>query len=136
MRRARYDQTGHRKPTTSPKRERARELRSEMTPAEIHLWEQLRRRQRLNLKFRRQHCVAGFWLDFYCHERRLAIEVDGPVHQDQEEYDASRTVILNGLGITVVRFTNEQALNETVAVLARIEAAAGPPGSGRASRKR
>ena len=86
-------------------------------------------------QFRRQHCVAGFWLEIYCHERRLAIEVDGPVHQDQEDYDAARTVILNGLGITVVRFTNEQVLNETVAVLARIEVVAGPPGSGRACRK-
>lgn len=73
-------------------------------------------------KFRRQHPVAGFILDFYCPQRRLAIEVDGEIHKDKEtkEYDLERTRILAENGIRVLRFWNSKVENETEKVLVLI----------------
>ena len=104
--------------------ENARYLRQKETDAEQFLWQILRNRQLNNLKFRRQHPVQeGFVLDFYCAEHRLGIEVDGEVHLtlDQKSYDASRAEELNKIyGITLVRFTNEEVLENVDAVLQEI----------------
>ena len=90
---------------------KARYLRKNQTEAEKRLWECLRYRQLAGLKFRRQHPIRpGFILDFYCDERKIAIEIDGKGHEtpEQSEYDAYRTQILNETGISVIRLDNEQ----------------------------
>lgn len=70
----------------------ARELRQNMTPAEKLLWERLRKRQLQGNRFRKQHPVYRYILDFYCAEKMLAVEIDGHVHNDTEEYDEYRKV--------------------------------------------
>jgi len=103
--------------------ERARKLRNNITEAEEHLWQLLRRQQFYGYKFRRQHPIDIFIADFYCHELRLVIEVDGNIHKNAgaSEYDSARTGELNRLGISVLRFTNNQVLYETNKVLDTIE---------------
>jgi very-short-patch-repair endonuclease len=76
----------------------ARQMRHEPTPAEDRLWETLRNRQLLGAKFRRQHAIGKFVLDFYCAEAQLVVEVDGPVHQYTTEQDAVRQEFLESLG--------------------------------------
>ena len=86
---------------------RARELRHPQTPAEATLWRYLRDRN-LGYKFRRQHPIDRFIIDFYCAAAKLCIEIDGSSHfeKEQEEYDKARTEILQELGYQVIRFTN------------------------------
>ena len=103
--------------------ENARLLRKNNTPTEQLLWTFLRRKQFLGLKFRRQHPLTpGFILDFYCHEIKLGIEVDGGIHNnpDQNKYDKQRTEFIEELGIKVLRFTNEEIENDIERVLAKI----------------
>ena len=87
-------------------------LRRDMTPAEKELWWKLRNSNLFGAKFRRQHPIACFIADFYCHELKLVIEVDGGIHNNPEnhEYDIGRTAELEKYGIAVIRFTNEQVL--------------------------
>ena len=98
---------------------RAAELRKNMTTAEKVLWRQLRNRKVEGLKFRRQHPVDIFILDFYCHERKLAIEVDGEIHnqEDQREWDENRTFELNEFGIQILRFSNDEVISHTERVV-------------------
>lgn len=98
----------------------ARSLRTNATPAECHLWERLRRRQLGGFKFRRQSQLRGFIADFYCPQASLVIELDGPSHEYQKEYDARRTEILGETKVRVIRFANDRVWNETDAVLAEI----------------
>ena len=95
----------------------ARALRRGHTDAEGVLW-QLVRRRGMGVKFRRQHPIAPFVLDFYCHELRLAVEVDGGQHAAQtgRASDARRTASLKARGIHVLRFSNLEVLRETIAV--------------------
>ena len=95
---------------------RAREMRNNPTPAEDALWSVLRNRQLGGFKFRRQHRILPFILDFYCVQLKLAIEVDGPIHELSKEQDEFRTKYLNDLGIDVLRFSNEQVLNDMIGV--------------------
>lgn len=107
--------------TSSPViQQRARELRKEMTLAEINLWQGLRRRQIDGLHFRKQHPIERFIIDFYCAEAKLCIEVDGDSHADQVEYDQARTAYLNERGYTVIRFTNREVWHQLDAVLQAI----------------
>ena len=85
---------------------RARQLRRVMTPPERKLWSKLRGRQLDGFKFRRQHPLLGYVLDFYCAERKLAVELDGPSHAGSIEYDEVRTERLAAEDIRVVRYTN------------------------------
>ncbi len=87
----------------------ARRMRREPTEAERAAWELLRDRRCLGLKFRRQQIIDGFVVDFYCAEARLAVEIDGGVHDDpdQAEYDEQRTRVLAASGVTVARVPNE-----------------------------
>lgn len=87
---------------------RAKELRTNQTITEKLLWYQLRNRQVNNLKFRRQHPIGSYIVDFYCFEAKLVIEVDGDSHLDQVEYDLQRTHWLEEQGLRVLRFTNEE----------------------------
>ena len=101
-------------------RQRAKELRWQMTPAELALWERLQNKQLCGLKFRRQHPLHHFILDFYCHAHQLVIEVDGGIHQQQRGYDESRTEWLTQRGFKVIRFTNDEVLNDIETVLQQI----------------
>ncbi len=109
---------------TSPElRQRAKELRRQMTPAEQLLWEQVRDRRLGGLKIRRQHPIGRFIADFYCTEARLIIEVDGGIHDQQRERDAARTEYLEQRGFRVLRIRNEAIERNTDEVLAEILAA-------------
>ncbi len=106
--------------------EAARLHRKQPTPTEEILWQALRGRQLAGLKFRRQQPLSQFIVDFLCAERHLIVEVDGAIHEDQIEYDVERTAYLNSLGYQVIRFTNEQVINDLDFVLQAIRVAATP----------
>jgi len=105
--------------TKAATQEYARELRHKTTEAEQKLWSLLRSRQLNGKKFRRQHAIANYVVDFYCNEAKLAIELDGNFHLDAQAkaYDKSRTALLNELGITVLRFWNEEVIKDPSGVL-------------------
>jgi very-short-patch-repair endonuclease len=96
----------------------ARFLRRESTDAEKKLWDILRSNQLGGFKFRRQHPVAGFILDFYCSSERLGIELDGGQHNDAGviEYDASCAAKLEGLGVRLIRFWDHDVLRNAQGV--------------------
>jgi very-short-patch-repair endonuclease len=100
---------------------RSRELRHPQTPAEATLWRHLRGRN-LVYKFRRQHPLDQFIVDFYCAEAKLCIEIDGGSHFEieQEEYDKVRTDFLEQLGYQVIRFTNDDVRYNINAVVDEI----------------
>jgi very-short-patch-repair endonuclease len=102
-----------------------RELRQSSTKAEKILWEYLRNRKLDGLKFRRQHPIDKFIADFYCHEKKLVVELDGDVHDDKmnAQYDEARTYELKGSGIKVIRFRNNEVENDIVTVLRKIKIA-------------
>ena len=100
----------------------SRGMRHEPTPAEAKLWQHLRNNQ-LGVKFRRQHSIDRYITDFICLSHKLIIELDGAGHlePDQADYDHGRSALLAELGYRVLRFSNEQALNQTEATLASIK---------------
>ena len=108
--------------TKATTQEYARELRHKTTEVEQKLWELLRNRRLKGKKFRRQHAIANYVVDFYCNECKLAVELDGNFHTEAEakEYDKSRTALLNELGITVLRFWNEDVIKDSSKVLQKI----------------
>jgi very-short-patch-repair endonuclease len=89
---------------------KAKMLRENMTEAEQRLWEYLKGKKVMGLRFRPQHPIDIFIADFYCHPLKLVVEVDGGIHKlkDRAEYDIGREAELKGWGIKVVRFTNEE----------------------------
>ncbi len=95
---------------------RARQLRNNPTEAERALWRYLRLRQLGGYKFRRQQPMGHYIVDFVCYERRLIVEIDGGQHTSQIAYDSERTFCLESQGFKVLRFWNNQALQETEAV--------------------
>ena len=95
----------------------ARRMRREPTKAEQLLWQRLRGQQLGGYKFRRQHPIGGYIVDFCCPETKLVIELDGDVHAFQEAKDARRTAELEAQGYRVIRFWNGQVLREMEAVL-------------------
>jgi very-short-patch-repair endonuclease len=116
--------TGRVRGTTPEIEQAAREMREHPTQAEAVLWQALSGRKLCGLKFRRQHPVGSVVLDFYCPACKLAIELDGAVHDHQRDHDASRTDSLMQYGYRVIRFQNEEVLQNLDAVLERIEQAA------------
>src|SRR5215471_5963565 len=100
----------------------ARELRTNQTPAEDLLWHLLRDRRLLGFKFRRQHQFGDYVADFYCHEARLIIECDGSVHDSnaQWQHDQNRDAYTTSRGLRVLRFRNDQILENTGEVLRKI----------------
>ena len=102
----------------------ARRLRSNMTLAEQVLWDALRGKKLDGLKFRAQHPVGPFILDFWCPSRKLVVELDGDIHQGQEDYDEARTKQLEDYGYCVIRFQNKDVLTDLPSVLERIKEAA------------
>ena len=100
----------------------AKENRLKMTLAETILWEELRLLQK-PFKFRRQHIIGDFIVDFACLYHHLVIEVDGEYHQErlQKEDDKLRTECLNRMGFTVIRFTNTQIIENSQSVITEIK---------------
>src|SRR5215210_4241936 len=100
----------------------ARILRKQMTGSEQILWEQLRDRKLSGFKIRRQHPIGSYIADFYCHEAKLVIEVDGHVHDSKEQaiYDMNRTKDLDLIDIKVIRFKNEDIEQRLTEVLKTI----------------
>ena len=97
--------------------ELAKDLRNNMTESEKKLWAYLRKKQIGKYKFRCQHPIYRYILDFYCHEKRLAIEIDGNIHNSQQEYDKYRDEFLNSIGIRTLRLRNEDVLNSIEKVI-------------------
>jgi very-short-patch-repair endonuclease len=95
----------------------AREMRSKMTDAEALLWMLLRNRRIAGAKFRRQHPVGRYILDFYCDDKKLGIELDGGQHGERVKYDKQRDDWLRAQRIQILRFWNNQMLAETEAVM-------------------
>ncbi|WP_283745739.1 DUF559 domain-containing protein [Sideroxydans sp. CL21] len=96
---------------------RARSLRSNMTDVERRLWSAIRGKQLEGCSFRRQHAIGAYIADFACVERMLVIELDGGQHQDQKTYDDTRSGYLNQQGWQVVRFWNNEVLENLDGVL-------------------
>lgn len=96
-------------------------MRHPQTPAEATLWRGIRNRN-LRYKFRRQHPIDHFIIDFYCAQAKLCIEIDGPSHYESgpKEYDDARTKFLEELGYKVIRFTNDDVRYNIHAVVDRI----------------
>ena len=110
--------------TYAPKKTvaRARDLRRTMTLPEVLLWQQIRSRRLDGIRFRRQHPIGPYILDFYCEDARLAVEVDGESHSQAEavEHDNRRTEWLNARGISVLRIPARGVLSELAAVVDHI----------------
>ncbi len=104
--------------------QRSREMRHPQTAAEATVWRHLRNRN-LEFKFRRQHPIDRFIIDFYCAVVKLCIEIDGDMHseKEQQEYDAARTQYLESIGCTVIRFTNEEVRFSIYEVVQKIVSA-------------
>jgi very-short-patch-repair endonuclease len=108
-------------------RQFARQLRRAATPAEDALWQALRGRRLQGLKFKRQVPVLAYTVDFFCFDRKLVVEIDGRQHDTFAAYDTNRTAELEQQGLVVVRFRNEDVLNDLDTVLRTILAAAAGP---------
>lgn len=100
----------------------AKGLRKDMTRAEEILWQSLKNKRLNGLKFRRQHPILKYIADFYCHEAKLIVEIDGAIHSDDSviEKDKVRTLELNNHGYKLIRFSNEQVLFHLQFILNKI----------------
>jgi very-short-patch-repair endonuclease len=98
-------------------------LRKNMTKAELILWDKLKAKNIFKSKFRRQHPIDIFIVDFYCHEYKLVIEIDGEIHNNEEYsgYDDGRMAEMRKLGIIVLRFTNDHVIYKLDEVILRIQ---------------
>jgi very-short-patch-repair endonuclease len=103
-------------------KEKRRKLRNNPTCAEKYLWRELRKSQLEGRKFRRQISIGNYIADFYCPAEKLVIELDGEGHfeEEQMQYDEKRTEYLQSLGISVLRFENQEILYNTESVLTKI----------------
>ncbi|MBE9503294.1 MAG: endonuclease domain-containing protein [Proteobacteria bacterium] len=99
---------------------RARDLRKKQTEAEKKIWQHLRNREVACCKFRRQHVIGSYIVDFVCLSRKLIVEVDGGQHVETAQYDTKRTEFLQSKGFAVIRFWNNDVLINTDAVMRKI----------------
>jgi very-short-patch-repair endonuclease len=99
---------------------RRRQLRSEPTECEKILWQHIRKNQISGIRFRRQVSIGGYVMDFYAPSIKLAIEIDGSIHDKQKEYDNFRQSGIETMGIRFLRFSNDQVSNEIDKVLQEI----------------
>ena len=106
--------------------QRARELRQAQTPAEEILWACLRNRGLMEAKFRRQHNLGPYIADFYCHQAKLVVELDGSIHASQRLRDGDRDKWMQSQGLRVLRFSNESVLNDMEGVLGSIAEGVSP----------
>jgi very-short-patch-repair endonuclease len=103
--------------------ELARDLRNNFTDSERLLWERLKGKKIAVCKFRCQQPIHRYILDFYCHEKLLAIEIDGDVHKDRKDYDEYRDDFLKSMGIQTLRFINSEVIQDIDIVICKIDAA-------------
>ncbi|HEY3328790.1 MAG TPA: endonuclease domain-containing protein [Capsulimonadaceae bacterium] len=105
------------------KRNARSDLRQNQTPAETQLWSYLRGRQLDGAKFRRQYSIGDYIVDFYCGEARLIVELDGHIHNNEEQssHDKRRDEYLTTLGLKVLRFPNQDVLQNLPSVLSKIQ---------------
>jgi very-short-patch-repair endonuclease len=101
--------------------QKAELLRKNMTDAEKSLWKRINKSQ-LGVRFKAQHPIDIFIVDFYCHQCKIVVELDGAIHKSQKEYDEGRTAELESWDITVVRFKNEDVLKNIEVVVDKIKA--------------
>ncbi len=103
--------------------ELSRQLRERMTTAELLMWNKLKNNQFCGYKFRRQHPIHKFIVDFYCHELKLILEIDGKYHnsEEQKSEDFKRSELLQFQGLKEIRFTNEEIINDIDLVLKKLE---------------
>ncbi len=108
---------------SSGKLTQARILRKEMTRSESLLWERLRRKGGMNIKFRRQQVIEGFIVDFYCENAKLVIEIDGSVHdtEEQKNIDEHRRTVFRARGLRELRFANSEIETAIETVLEKIK---------------
>ena len=108
---------------TSLKLEVSRKLRKEMTPAEKEFWEMVRGKKLSGLKFRRQQVIDGFIVDFYCDSLDLCVEIDGGIHETEEQrlYDKYRDEALKLRGLKMIRFTNDEVLHNREYVIGMLK---------------
>ena len=102
--------------------ELAKRLRKEPTPAERRLWMVLSGNKLSGVRFRRQHAIGKYVVDFCSVKSKLVIELDGSQHLEQSEYDIQRSAYLESLGYKVIRFWNDQVMNDIESVIRSIEA--------------
>jgi len=100
----------------------AREFRKNQTQTEQIMWEELRNRKFLNLKFKRQYLIEGYIVDFYCPELKLVIEIDGPIHLKQAKEDKLRQRDIEETGIKFIRFKNRDVIDDIEEVLNKLRA--------------
>jgi len=102
--------------------DKARLLRNNMTEAEKIVWDKLKNRNVFKARFRRQHPIGIFIVDFYCHEFKLAIEIDGEIHLKNEviEYDDGRSHDIEKFGIKILRFTNNEVFSDLKKIIEEI----------------
>lgn len=98
----------------------ARQNRKNLTVSEQKLWSQLRNKQLNGYKFRCQHPIYRYILDFYCHKAYLAIEIDGDIHKERGDYDSYRDKFLESIGITTLRFSVEEVMSKNSTVIIEI----------------
>ena len=106
---------------------RAKQLHSEMTPAEHKLWSHLRAHRMGDVHFRNQHAIGNYIVDFCAPRKKLIVELDGSQHLEQEEYDKERSAFLEAKGYRVLRFWNNDVVNDIESVLKVIFAALNDP---------
>ncbi|MGB6041563.1 MAG: endonuclease domain-containing protein [Pirellulales bacterium] len=119
--------TKHSEESEYTPQQRRRALRTRSTKPEQLMWAALRNRRLGGLKFRRQYSIGVYIVDFVCVEKKLVIEIDGAYHEDVEDEDARRQRYLESEGFQVLRFTNEDVLNDAQAVVVAIAKVAGVP---------
>jgi len=98
----------------------AKQLHRNMTPVEAKLWTRLRAHRMKDVHFRNQHAIGKYVVDFCAPRRKLIIELDGSQHLEQEEYDAERTAFLKSKGYRILRFWNNEVINDIEGVLRAI----------------
>ncbi|WP_319589885.1 endonuclease domain-containing protein [uncultured Draconibacterium sp.] len=99
---------------------KARQLRSRMTPSEVIIWEKLKNKQICGVRFRRQHPIEIFIVDFYCHAAKLVVEIDGKIHLATKDYDNERTKEINKYNILILRYTNDEISNNLNKIIKEI----------------
>jgi len=106
--------------------DKAKILRAHQTDAEQRLWQQLRAHRFMGLKFKRQKPIGRYIVDFVCIEHRLVIEIDGGQHADRTKYDQRRDDFLRSKGYTVLRFWNNEVIQQLESVLEQIRLTLSP----------
>ncbi len=119
------------RPTAEPRirrelREVARRFRNSPTRGEAQLWQALRNRRLDGKKFRRQHPIRQFIVDFYCADSHLVVEVDGPIHKGRSEQDGEREEVVKSTGVRILRVKSEDVETDLSAVLEQIRGALSP----------